>query len=111
MPVGGAVAPLTTIAAFVDCPYGADVRDRMNVVVEVDLAISTGTASDVDGANRLASAGAKLAVSECAPAPSVTFTLAVPSVTADEPTGVCPSRNVTVPAASAGATVAVSVSS
>ena len=41
----------------------------------------------------------------------MTFAVALPAVTADEPISVCPSRNFTVPVASAGATVAVSVSS
>ena len=72
--------------------------------------MSTGTTADVDGANSPLS-GVKVALSECAPAPSLTLAVALPAVTADEPISVCPSRNVTVPVASAGATVAVSVSS
>src|SRR6478735_6340063 len=72
--------------------------------------MSTGTAADVDAAN-CAVSGANDAVSECDPPPSLTLALAVPPETGDEPIAVVPSRNVTVPVAAEGATVALSVSS
>ena len=69
------------------------------------------TAADVDDANAFASAGVNTAISECAPSASTTSTDAEPADTVCVvPICVDPSKKPTVPAASAGVTVAVSVS-
>ena len=89
VPVGAADEPVTTTVAVVTVPNGAELLDNVKAAVEADFLMSTGTTADVDGANSPLS-GAKVALSECAPAPSVTLAVALPAVTADEPISVCP---------------------
>ena len=89
VPVGAADEPVTTTVAVVTVPNGAEFFDSVSAVVEPDFLMSTGTTADVDGAYSPLS-GVKVALSECDPAPSFTFAVALPPVTADEPISVCP---------------------